>query len=392
MGRAQHVEHGLARQDHVVGVTAASRSRRKSSLRGSDCPMPCSRISRPFPFRVCRLGLTTRRRAGIDPRAREFTATLAPPCGARSTNRRRCWRCEVGRKSRSRRRSAGFCRVIPGCRAAQYPRGLGVCPAQLTAILFEKKRKSSSIMARAYTLEPSISAAARRRSPRLSRARSTSPGLPSLLRPLPIQNARMTDLRVIGDLYQDAIGDYYTSQYAVLVEIADPQDRGPQGQGPRLERHRPVRSTWRCARCCATMAGGEARLHDPRGAVPRHDRHARGAQGRSRGLVTPFSVEAQRRGITRTLFTIKGCDGRDPDDIDGGARAMMSTRLSSGSGIEVPSRRALEIPKKSTSAARFLSMKAARRHQCRLGLAHRASLIVKERARDAARCARPRRG
>src|SRR5260221_6742353 len=95
--------------------------------------------------------------------------------------------------------------------------GWAVVPAQLTSILFEKKDilRHYGI---SYTWEP-------------IRFRGSAPQITALAAGeidiaafafstfgLAIQNAKMEDIRVIGDLYQDGIPGYYTSQYVVRAD------------------------------------------------------------------------------------------------------------------------------------------------------------------------------
>src|SRR6266851_5993650 len=101
--------------------------------------------------------------------------------------------------------------VLPA-HAAPLPirAGWAVVPAQLTSILFEKKDilRHYGI---SYTWEP-------------IRFRGSAPQITALAAGeidiaafafstfgLAIQNAKMEDIRVIGDLYQDGIPGYYTS-------------------------------------------------------------------------------------------------------------------------------------------------------------------------------------
>src|SRR5258708_37377361 len=95
--------------------------------------------------------------------------------------------------------------------------GWAVVPAQLTSILFEKKDILRHY-GTSYTWEP-------------IRFRGSAPQITALAAGeidiaafafstfgLAIQNAKMEDIRVIGDLYQDGIPGYYTSQYVVRAD------------------------------------------------------------------------------------------------------------------------------------------------------------------------------
>ena len=62
---------------------------------------------------------------------------------------------------------------------------------------------------------------------------------------------------------------------------SDQEDRGPQGQGGRDQRRRQRRRRRHARHAAQARARSQPRLHDHRGAVPRHARDAGGKEGRS---------------------------------------------------------------------------------------------------------------
>ena len=74
-----------------------------------------------------------------------------------------------------------------------------------------------------------------------------------------VQNAGMDDLRVIADEFQDGVDGYYTNEFFVLKDGADPGGQGPEGQGARHQRRRQRGRHRRCASCCARTASTTAR-------------------------------------------------------------------------------------------------------------------------------------
>src|SRR5260370_33220310 len=95
--------------------------------------------------------------------------------------------------------------------------GWAVVPAQLTAILFEKKDILKHY-GTSYTYEP---IRFRGSAPQITARAAGEIDIAAFAFStfgLAIQNAKMEDIRLIGDLYQDGIAGYYTSQYAVRAD------------------------------------------------------------------------------------------------------------------------------------------------------------------------------
>src|SRR6266568_464066 len=169
--------------------------------------------------------------------------------------------------------------------------GWAVVPAQLTSILFEKRDilKHYGI---SYTWEP-------------IRFRGSAPQITALAAGeidiaafafstfgLAIQNAKMEDIRVIGDLYQDGIPGYYTSQYVVRADgpiktIEDLKGKMLKDHGLEEKRDYSIVEV-QFPNMIATLEEKKVDLA---------------------GLVTPFSIQAEKKGLTRTLFTIKDAMG-----------------------------------------------------------------------------------
>lgn len=124
-----------------------------------------------------------------------------------------------------------------------------------------------------------------------------------------IQNARMTDLRVVGDLYQDGVEGYATSQYVVapnspVKTIADLKGKviATNGVGGAID--------------IAMRAGLlKAGLMDKRDysvievQFPNMPAMLEGKKVDLAGMVLPFSREAIKAGKARPLFTIKDAMG-----------------------------------------------------------------------------------
>ena len=126
---------------------------------------------------------------------------------------------------------------------------------------------------------------------------------------LAIQNARMNDLRAIGDLYQDGVGDYYSSQYVVRADgpihkVEDLKGKliATNGIGGAVDM--AMRKRLR-----------DAKLEDKRDytvievqfpAMP-----AMLDEGKVdlAGMVAPFSLEQIKSGKARALFSIEDAMG-----------------------------------------------------------------------------------
>jgi len=126
---------------------------------------------------------------------------------------------------------------------------------------------------------------------------------------LAIQNAHMNDLRVIGDLYQDGIGDYYSSQYVVRADsdihtIADLKNKTLASNGLGGAIDMAMRKQLR-----------DAGLEDKRDydiievQFPNMPAMLEEKKVSLAGMVAPYSLEETKAGHVRTLFTIKDSMG-----------------------------------------------------------------------------------
>ena len=195
-------------------------------------------------------------------------------------------------------------------RAAPLPirAGWAVVPAQLTSILFEKKDILKHY-GTSYTFEP-------------IRFRGSAPQITALAAGeidiaafafstfgLAIQNAKIEDIRVIGDLYQDGILGYYTSQYVVRADssiktIEDLKGKVLASNGIGGAIDMAMRKMLRDHGLEEKRDYSIVEVQFPNMIATLEEKKVDLA-----GLVTPFSIEAARKGISRTLFTIKDAMG-----------------------------------------------------------------------------------
>jgi sulfonate transport system substrate-binding protein len=195
-------------------------------------------------------------------------------------------------------------------RAAPLPirAGWAVVPAQLTAILFEKKDILKHY-GTSYTYEP-------------IRFRGSAPQITALAAGeidiaafafstfgLAIQNAKMEDIRAIGDLYQDGIAGYYTSQYVVRADspiktIEDLKGKVLASNGIGGAIDMAMRKMLKDHGLEEKRDYSIVEIQFPNMIATLEEKKVDLA-----GLVTPFSIEAEKKGLSRTLFTIKDAMG-----------------------------------------------------------------------------------
>jgi sulfonate transport system substrate-binding protein len=126
---------------------------------------------------------------------------------------------------------------------------------------------------------------------------------------LAIQNAHMEDLRLIGDLYQDGVGDHYSSEYMVGAKsgIQTPKDL----KGKRVASNGIGGAIDIAMRKMLRDAG----LEDQRdytvieAAFPTMPSMLETGKVDLAGMIAPFSLRAKKTGTVRPLFTMKDSMG-----------------------------------------------------------------------------------
>jgi sulfonate transport system substrate-binding protein len=186
--------------------------------------------------------------------------------------------------------------------------GWAVVPAQLTSILFEKKELAKHLGV-SYTYEPIHFKGSAPQITALAAGEIDIAALAFSSFGLAIQNAHMNDIRVIGDLYQDAVDGYYTSQYVVLADspiktIEDLKGKvlASNGLGGAIDM--AMRKELRDHGMEDKRDYQIVEIEFPN-MLPALQENKVALVG----LVTPYSIEAEQKGITRTLFTIKDSMG-----------------------------------------------------------------------------------
>ena len=126
---------------------------------------------------------------------------------------------------------------------------------------------------------------------------------------LAIQNARMQDLRVIGDLYQDGVEGHYSSQYVVRADsgidrVEDLKGKliASNGLGGAIDM--AMRKRLRDARMEDKRDYNVIEVQFPSMPAMLAEKKVDMA-----GMVAPFSLEEVANGHARSLFTIKDAMG-----------------------------------------------------------------------------------
>ncbi len=126
---------------------------------------------------------------------------------------------------------------------------------------------------------------------------------------LAIQNARMDDLRVIGDLYQDGVGEHYSSEYVVgkdspIHSVKDLKGKTLTSNGVGGAVDIAMRKMLR-----------DNGLEDKRdytvveAKFPNMPSMLESGKVDLAGMIAPFSLRAKKEAGVRTLFTIKDAMG-----------------------------------------------------------------------------------
>lgn len=186
--------------------------------------------------------------------------------------------------------------------------GWAVVPGQLTSIIFANKDILRHY-GKSYTVETERF---RGSAPQITALASGDLDIAALAFSsygLAIQNAHMEDLRLIGDLYQDGIDDYYSSEYVVRADspihsIEDLKGKilATNGIGGAVDM--ALRKMLRDHGLEEKRDYQIVEVQFPNMMATLDEKKVDLA-----GLVTPFSLIAKKSGKTRTLFTIKDAMG-----------------------------------------------------------------------------------
>ena len=186
--------------------------------------------------------------------------------------------------------------------------GWSVIPGQLTAVLFEK----TTILrhyGQSYVVEP---VHFRGSAPQITALATGDLDIAALAFSsfaLAVQNAHMEDVRVIGDLFQDGIGDYYTGEYVVR---ADSDIHRVEDLKGKVVATNGVGGAADIAMRKMLRDHGLEEKRDYQ-VVEVQIPNMLSALGEKRidlaTLGTPYSFIARQQGGTRTLFTLKEAMG-----------------------------------------------------------------------------------
>ncbi|HEX6842115.1 MAG TPA: ABC transporter substrate-binding protein [Stellaceae bacterium] len=186
--------------------------------------------------------------------------------------------------------------------------GWAVVPGQLTSIIFAKKDMLHHY-GKSYTVE---TVRFRGSAPQITALAAGELDIAALAFSsygLAIQNAHMEDLRLIGDLYQDGIDDYYANEY--LVRADSPIHKIEDLKGKVLATNGIGGAVDMALRKILRDHGLEERRDYQIVEVQFPNMTAALEEGKVdlAGMVMPFSLIAKKSGKVRTLFTMKDAMG-----------------------------------------------------------------------------------
>jgi sulfonate transport system substrate-binding protein len=186
--------------------------------------------------------------------------------------------------------------------------GWAVVPAQLTSILFENKGILKHY-GKSYTFEPIHFRGSAPQITALAAGEIDIAAFAFSTFGLAIQNAKMADIRVIADLYQDGIPGYYTSQYVVRADspiktIEDLKGKVLASNGIGGAIDMAMRKILRDHGMEEKRDYSIVEVQFPNMIATLEEKKVDLV-----GLVTPFSIEAEKKGLSRTLFTVKDAMG-----------------------------------------------------------------------------------
>jgi NitT/TauT family transport system substrate-binding protein len=201
--------------------------------------------------------------------------------------------------------------MAPAARAAeplQLRIGWAVVPGQLVAVLFQKPAILQHY-GKSYTVDP---VRFRGSAPQITALAAGELDIAALAFSsfgLAIQNAHMEDLRVIGDLYQDGIGDYYSSEYVVRAD--SPIHKVEDLKGKIIATNGIGGAVDMAMRKMLRDHGLEDKRDYQVVEVQFPNMLATLSEKKVdlACLITPFSLEARKTGTVRTLFTVKDAMG-----------------------------------------------------------------------------------
>ncbi len=186
--------------------------------------------------------------------------------------------------------------------------GWAITPAQMLPIIFEHKAILKHY-GKSYTVEPVYFRGSTPQITALAAGELDIAALAFSSFGLANQNARMQDIRVIGDLYQDGVGDYYTSEYVVRADsdiksVKDLKGKvlASNGLGGAIDI--AMRKMMRDHGMEEKRDYSIIEVQFPNMPPMLQEKKIDLA-----GMVAPFSRSVKKQGLARTVFTLKDSMG-----------------------------------------------------------------------------------